>query len=100
MLSRFSGNGEPITETYIVDYGVFGAVLDELSPSSSDGMMGSAGTERDTAAALDMAVHHRVENAETGTWDSQEPLGFAGGEDNVFGYASGPRGNAPEPGTI
>ena len=78
----------------------FGAVLGEPSPSSGDGMMGfSGGTERDAAAAPHMALH-RVENPETGTWNSQEPLGFAGGEDNVFGYASGPRGNAPEPGTI
>ena len=99
MVSRFSGNGEPVTETYIVDYSAFGAVLEESSPSGGGRMRGFAGTERDTATALDLATH-RVEDPETARWDSQEPLGFAGGDNNVFGYVSGPRGNPPEPGTI
>ena len=99
MLSRFGGNGEPITETYIGDYSAFGAVLEESSPWDGGRVTGFAGTERDTATALALAMA-RVENPETARWDSQEPLGFAGGDDDVFGYVSGPRGNPAEPGTI
>jgi RHS repeat-associated protein len=99
MVSIFGENDELITEIHIVDYSAFGAVLDESSPARNDGTIGFAGAERDTATALEMALR-RVENPETGTWDSQEPLGFAGGDDNVFGYVPGRRGNAPEPGTI
>ena len=43
MVSKFSGNGEPIAETYTVDHSAFGAVLDESSPSSGDRMMGFTG---------------------------------------------------------
>ena len=73
-----------------VDYSAFGTVLDESSPSNGDRMMGFAGMERDTVTGLNLAVN-RVENPGTGRWTSQDPLGFAAGDANLYRYV----GNGP-----
>jgi RHS repeat-associated protein len=73
-----------------VDYSAFGTVLDESSPTNGDRMMGFAGSERDTVAGLNLAVN-RVENPGTGRWTSQDPLGFAAGDANLYRYV----GNGP-----
>ena len=73
-----------------VDYSAFGTVLDESSPSNGDRMMGFAGMERDTVTGLNLAVN-RVENPGTGRWTSQDPLGFAAGDANLYRYV----GNRP-----
>jgi RHS repeat-associated protein len=69
-----------------VDYSAFGTVLDESSPSNGDRMMGFAGMERDTVTGLNLAVN-RVQNPGTGRWTSQDPLGFAAGDPDLFVYA-------------
>ena len=66
-----------------VDFSAFGTVLDETSPTSGDRMMGFAMLERDTVTGLNLAVY-REENPGTGRWDSQDPLGFAAGDENSF----------------
>ncbi len=79
-----------------VDYSAFGTVLDESSPSSGDRMMGFAGLERDTITGLNLAVF-RVENPATGKWDSQDPLGFAGGDTNLNRYGGDDPVNEVDP---
>jgi RHS repeat-associated protein len=69
-----------------VDYSAFGTVLDESSPSNGDRLMGFAGLDRDTATGLNLAVH-RVQNPWTGRWTSQDPLGFGGGDKNLYRYS-------------
>jgi len=73
-----------------VDYSAFGTVLDESSPSNGDRMMGFAGMERDTVSGMNLALE-RVENPGTGRWTSQDPIGFAAGDTNLYRYV----GNGP-----
>ncbi len=47
--------------------------------------MGFAGLERDTITGLNLAVF-RQENPSTGRWTSQDPLGFAAGDANLYRY--------------
>ena len=47
--------------------------------------MSFAGMERDTVTGLNLAVE-REENPGTGRWDSQDPLGFAAGDDNLYRF--------------
>ena len=76
-----------------VDFSAFGTVLGETSPTSGDRIMGFAMLERDTVTGLNLAVY-REENPGTGRWDSQDPLGFAAGDDNLYGYVdNGPTGS-------
>ena len=42
-------------------------------------MMGFAGMELDGVTGLNLAVY-REENPGTGRWDSQDPVGFEGGD--------------------
>ncbi|MGO9599149.1 MAG: RHS repeat domain-containing protein [Isosphaeraceae bacterium] len=71
-----------------VDDSAFGTVLDESNPSNGDRMMGFAGLERDTVTGLNLAVE-RVQDPGTGRWTSQDPLGFAAGDNNLYRYGSG-----------
>ena len=48
-------------------------------------MTGFAMLERDTVTGLSPAVY-REENPGTGRWDSQDPLGFGGGTNNLYEY--------------
>ena len=79
-----------------VDYSAFGTVLDESEPSEGDRMMGFAGMERDTVTGLDLAVN-RVQNPGTERWTSQDPLGFAAGDDDLFRYTGNEPANAADP---
>ena len=47
--------------------------------------MGFAGMERDTVTGMNLAVY-RVQNPGTGRWTSQDPLGFGGGDANLYRY--------------
>jgi RHS repeat-associated protein len=73
-----------------VDYSAFGTQLDESSPSNGDRMMGFGGMERDAVTGLNLAVN-RVQNPGTGRWSSQDPLGFAAGDADLYRYV----GNSP-----
>jgi RHS repeat-associated protein len=79
-----------------VDYSAFGTQLDESSPSNGDRMMGFAGMERDTVTGLNLAVN-RVQNPGTGRWTSQDPLGFAAGDPDLYRYAGNDPENATDP---
>jgi RHS repeat-associated protein len=69
-----------------VDYSAFGTVLDESDPANGDRFVGFAGLDRDTVTGLNLAVE-REENPGTARWDSLDPLGFAAGDANLYGYA-------------
>jgi RHS repeat-associated protein len=47
--------------------------------------MGFAGMERDTVTGLNLAMF-REENPGTGRWFNQDPVGFAGGSQNLYSY--------------
>jgi RHS repeat-associated protein len=86
-----------------IDFSAFGTVLDESDASEGDRMMGFAGTERDTVAGLNLAVH-RAESPGTGRWDTQDPLGAGSPDPNLYGYVNNdpsglidPEGLAPKP---
>ncbi len=59
-------------------------------------MTGFAGLERDTVTGLNLAVY-REENPTTARWDSLDPLGFASGTSNLFGYTSNDSPNSVDP---
>jgi RHS repeat-associated protein len=80
-----------------VDFSAFGTVLGETSPSNGDRMTGFAMLERDSVTGLNLAVY-REENPATGRWDSQDPLGFAAREANLYEYAGNGPANAIDPG--
>jgi RHS repeat-associated protein len=75
-----------------VDFSAFGTVLDETSPTSGDRMTGFSMLERDTVAGLNLAVY-REENPGTGRWNSQDPVGFAGGSADLYLYVANDPGN-------
>jgi RHS repeat-associated protein len=68
-----------------VDYGAFGKVLAESSPSNGDRYVRFAGMVRDGATGLNLAVY-RAQDPATGRWLSQDPVGFGGGDDNLYRY--------------
>ena len=59
-------------------------------------MMGFAGMERDTVTGMNLAVN-RVQNPGTGRWTSQDPLGFAAGDADLYGYANNNGVGDPDP---
>jgi RHS repeat-associated protein len=69
-----------------IDFSAFGTVLDQSDPSEGDRMMGFAGMELDSVTGMNLAVY-RVQNPGTGRWTSQDPLGFAAGDPDLFAYA-------------
>jgi RHS repeat-associated protein len=68
-----------------IEFSAFGTVLAESDPSEGDRMMGFAGMEQDPVTGLNLAVN-RVQNPGTGRWDSQDPEGFAAGDDDLYRY--------------
>jgi RHS repeat-associated protein len=79
-----------------VDFSAFGTVLGETSPTSGDRMMGFSGLERETVTGLNLALF-REENPGTGRWDSQDPLGFGGGESDLYEYVADDASNMADP---
>jgi RHS repeat-associated protein len=57
----------------------------ESSPSTGDRMMGFAGLEYDAGTGLYLAVH-RVMLSIVGRWMSQDPIGFAARDVNLYRY--------------
>ncbi len=81
-----------------VDYSAFGTVLGETAPSVGDRMMGFAGLVRVSVTGLNPAVM-RAQDPGTGRWTSQDPIGFAGGDANLYRYVgNGPNGLADRSG--
>ena len=70
-----------------VDYSAFGTVLDESSPSNGDRMMGFGGMERDSVMGMNLAAN-RVQDPGTGRWTSEDPLGFGGGDPELYGFVA------------
>ena len=59
-------------------------------------MTGFAMLERDTVTGLNLAVY-REENPGTGRWDSQDPLGFWGGDLNLYRYVGNQASASDDP---
>jgi RHS repeat-associated protein len=79
-----------------IDFSALGTVLDQSAPSEGDRMMGFAGMELDSVTGMNLAVY-RVQNPGTGRWTSQDPLGFAAGDDELYRYALNDATNAVDP---
>jgi RHS repeat-associated protein len=83
-----------------IDYSAFGNVLDQSSPTAADRFVGFAGMEQDSVTGLNLAVF-RQENPGTGRWDSQDPLGFAAGDADLYEYVGNhPAGSSDSLGLI
>ena len=74
-----------------IDFSAFGTVLDQSEPSEGDRMMGFAGMELDSVTGMNLAMY-RVQDAGTGRWTRQDPLGFGGQDANLYRYG----GSDPE----
>ena len=79
-----------------VDYSAYGKVLSESAPSVGDRLTGFAGLERDTATGLNLAVF-RVQDPGTGRWLSEDPLGFAAGDADLYRYVGNDPGGLADP---
>jgi RHS repeat-associated protein len=69
-----------------IDFSAYGTVLDQSDPSEGDRMMGFGGMELDSVTGMNLAVY-RVQDPGTGRWTNQDPLGFAAGDADLYGYA-------------
>ncbi len=78
-----------------IAYSAFGTVASESSPSNGDRFK-YAGLEYDAATGLNFALH-RVQDAATARWLSQDPLGLNAGDDNLYRYVSNISTNAIDP---
>ena len=79
-----------------IDFSAFGTVLDQSDPSEGDRMMGFEGMELDSVTGMNLAVY-RVQDPGTGRWTSQDPMGFAGGEADLYQYVGGNAENFADP---
>ncbi|HKO89768.1 MAG TPA: RHS repeat-associated core domain-containing protein, partial [Polyangiaceae bacterium] len=77
-----------------IDYGPFGEVVADSSPGFQP--FGFAGGLYDSSTGL---VHFgaRDYDAEVGRWTSKDPIGFAGGQNNLYGYVANDPVNAIDP---
>jgi RHS repeat-associated protein len=77
-------------------FSAFGTVLDQSDPSEGHRMMGFAGMELDSVTGMNLAVY-RVQDPGTGRWTGQDPLGFAAGGPNLYGYVGNGAPNSCDP---
>jgi RHS repeat-associated protein len=69
-----------------LDYDAFGNVTGDTNPNFQP--FGFAGGLYDSETKL-VRFGARDYDAETGRWTSKDPIGFAGGDSNLFGYVFG-----------
>jgi RHS repeat-associated protein len=67
-----------------IAYSAFGSVLSESNPSNGDRFK-YAGLVYDATVGLNFALY-RVQDPATGRWLSQDPLGFAAGDTDLYRY--------------
>jgi RHS repeat-associated protein len=67
-----------------IDYGSFGSLINESSPSSGDRFK-FADLDYDAATGLYFATH-RAEEPSLGRWTTEDPIGFAGSDSNLYRY--------------
>jgi len=79
-----------------VDYNAFGKASGETAPAVGDRLMGFAGMERSRATGLNLAVH-RAQDPAAGRWLSEDPIGFAAGDANLYRYVGNSAANAIDP---
>jgi RHS repeat-associated protein len=69
-----------------LDYGPWGEVLDDSAPGFQP--FGYAGGEYDATTDL-VRFGARDYDAEIGRWTAKDPIGFAGGDTNLYAYVGG-----------
>jgi RHS repeat-associated protein len=79
----------------IVEYDTFGNVLLDSNPAM-EVPFGFAGGLYDTDIGLSR-FGYRDYDAETGKWTTKDPIGFAGGDTNLYGYVLGDPVNFVDP---
>ena len=79
-------------------YSAFGKVVSESSPATGDRFK-YEGLEYDAATGLNFALH-RVEDAATGRWLSQDPIGFRGEDVDIYRYVGNKPADSIDPGGL
>jgi RHS repeat-associated protein len=77
-----------------IDYTAFGTPT-QSTPSEGD-RFEYAGLDYDPATGLNLAVH-RAQDPATGRWISQDPIGFIGGDTDLYRYAGNNPLNSRDP---
>ncbi len=67
-----------------IDYDAFGNVISDSNPEFSI-PFGFAGGLQDTDTGLVRFGYHEYD-PEAGRWTARDPIGFAGGDTNLYGY--------------
>jgi RHS repeat-associated protein len=78
-----------------IDYSAFGNILSESVPSKGDRFK-FAGLEYDSETGLNHA-DNRYQDPTTGRWISEDPIGFGGGDANLYRYVLNTPPNAIDP---
>lgn len=86
-------DGSGVVQDHI-DYDGFGNVVNETNPAFGDRYK-YAGRELDSETGLQYG-HARYYDPTTGRWISQDPLGFAAGDSNLYRYAHNSPTNATQ----
>ncbi len=77
-----------------IDYDVFGQVLSDTNPGFQPFGFAGGLYDRDTQLVRFGA---RDYDAETGRWTAKDPIGFEGGDGNLYGYVGGDSINRLDP---
>ena len=78
-----------------INYDGFGNILAETNPSASDRYLWT-GREFDRVTGLQYN-RARYYDPTTGRWTTEDPIGFASGEANLYRYAGNDPTNATDP---
>ena len=78
-----------------IDYNAYGKTTNETAPSAGD-RFGFAWLVRDPATGLNLAVR-RTQDPISGRWTSEDPIGFEGGDANLYRYVNNRPASALDP---
>ena len=91
---RLVVNADTGTVAQRIDYDSFGVVQTDTNPGFQP--FGFAGGLYDPASGL-VRFGARDYDAATGRWTAKDPIGFGGGDSNLYGYVGGNPVNATDP---
>ena len=79
-----------------VDYNASGQEISSTDPAAVDTLFGYTGRDWDSDTSLQQN-RARWYDPETGRWISQDPIGFAAGDANLYRYVGNGPTNATDP---
>jgi RHS repeat-associated protein len=90
---KFNGDVEVVNR---IEYDAFGNILSETDAEAVDHIFGFTGRERDRESHLQYN-RARYYDPAIGRWLSEDPLGFAAGDENLYRYVGNGPTNAVDP---